>query len=113
MSGAKQKWVITHDKNFKFGRVGYHFELSQSSRCGGYWFFDKETKTLYLYSESVQFGSCSVTMMNELKDKILSTFKNAEKVIFEPDPNVPLVKLLVRDMDLKRAEELMEINGWI
>jgi hypothetical protein len=113
MSGKKQKWVITHDNEFKYGRVGYHFELSNSSRCGGYWFFVEETKTVYLYSESVQFGSCSITMMETLEDKVLKKFRHAEKVVFEDDPSVPLAELLSRDMSVEKADELISKNGWL
>lgn len=64
-----KKWIINNDMLVS-GNVGYHFELSKNhstTRGGGYWHIDRENETLYLYSESTDYGRCS---LQEVKDVI-------------------------------------------
>lgn len=65
----KQKWVLVEGfgrLGFRMGRVPFHRDLfdmnSKEVKCvgGGEWVIDRETKRIFLYGHSHQFGRCSM-----------------------------------------------------
>lgn len=112
MSDKKQKFVITKDMCFKMGRVVYHRELDPNAKCGGFWFFDSETNTAYLYGESYDFGSFTGEIIEACMDSIKTRFGGAE-IKFETDEDIDLYDILCKDMSWDRALELISKNDWV
>lgn len=59
----KPKWII-QDNQLRLGRVISHSDLENTKGGkvvgGGWWHFDAQTKTLYLYGESIGYGPASI-----------------------------------------------------
>lgn len=59
----KPKWII-QDNQLRLGRVVSHSDLENTEGGkvvgGGWWHFDAQTKTLYLYGESIGYGPASI-----------------------------------------------------
>jgi hypothetical protein len=66
------KWIIQGDKFIK-GHVDLHMELKNGTphrvKGGGWFYIDKESKTLFLYSASFDFGQCT-------KEEVLKGLQN-------------------------------------
>jgi len=112
MSDKKQKFTIGEEKDFRMGRVIFHKDLDPNAQGGGYWFYDKEKKTVYLYSTSHDFGSCTHAQIYEHRSFIKRRFR-ADDFVFEADPDKSLYEILCNDMDEGRATELINKNGWL
>ena len=65
------KWIVINNE-FRFGNVGLHEDLIVSDirkdvKGGGLFRFSPENKTLLLFGESFDFGSCQVEDLYKVK----------------------------------------------
>lgn len=112
MTDLKQKFVITQDSHFKMGRVKLHKELDKNARSGGFWFYDKEENTVYIYGKSEDFGQFTVREIDNSIPQIKLRFRGA-KVIVTNDEHMSLFDLLAKYMPEIRAAKLIEENDWV
>lgn len=112
MNDLKQKFVISKEYGFDIGRVVFHRDLSYLAIGGGYYFFDHEFNTLYLYGKSEEFGTVTQKQVNDNLDSFIGAFENS-KVVFEPNHNLSALDVLRKHMDKYRALELITGNDFV
>ena len=110
MADLKQKFVIVDDEII-IGRVEFHADLHYGPIGGGWWFFDSEENTMYLYGKSVQFGPVSKKQVDNAVIKKIPF--NKAKVVFEENDELALYTVLKKYMDPHRAMKLITSNEYV
>jgi hypothetical protein len=110
MKDKKQKFVIV-DGLIMTARVLFHRDIHPNPIGGGWWFWDRERDTIYLYGTSFDFGSATKEQVE--KAEFFSAYFKKSKIVFEPDPAKGLPTLLGEHMEASRAVELCDNNDFV
>lgn len=98
------KFVLVNGSLRFSASVEFHQELVKDNReCngGGYWYWDKEKKTILLYSSSDQFGKCSLEQIEAaVEETYFSHVWNEHTVLFSDYES--LAEALIKNKEIHK-----------